>query len=190
MYSASIDPYCYPGTKILENLADIKKPKQLRQFELLMTSQRFLEPQPSGRLGVKHYCSIHHHLFQDVYAWAGKPRSVRISKGKSVFCYPEHISAEMTRVFAELRGKLYLNHLLRAEFANQAAHFLSELNAIHPFRDGNGRTQLAFMAMLGARAGHPLNLSKLHKTKFLKAVIASFSGQERSLVKEILILVT
>lgn len=85
MYGASIDPYCYPGTKILENLADIKKPKQLRQFELLMTSQRFLEPQPSGRLGVKHYCSIHHHLFQDVYAWAGKPRSVRISKEKCFF---------------------------------------------------------------------------------------------------------
>jgi cell filamentation protein len=189
MYNASVDPHCYLGTTILKNLANIQKPKELRQFELLMTSQRFLEPQPNGRLSASHYYAIHHHLFQDVYTWAGKPRSVRISKGKSVFCYPEHIASEMKRVFTELRLQNYLRNLSSGEFAKHAAHFLAELNAIHAFRDGNGRAQLAFMTMVATRADHSLNLSKLHKTRFLKAVIASFSGKEYLLATEFLTLI-
>jgi fido (protein-threonine AMPylation protein) len=66
-----------------------------------------------------------------------------------------------------------------------AAHFLAELNAIHSFRDGNGRTQLAFLAEVAARAGHPLNLDRLDPEAFLQAMVASFQGEERLLAAQL-----
>jgi cell filamentation protein len=78
-----------------------------------------------------------------------------------------------------------LRGLPRDEFAVQAAHFLAELNAIHPFRDGNGRAQLAFMTMLADHAGCPFDLIKIQPVKFLAAMIASFFGKEEMLEAEI-----
>src|SRR3954454_14526001 len=73
-----------------------------------------------------------------------------------MFCYPEHIPAEMRRVFGWLGDQGFSPGRDAAAFAEGAAHFLAELNAIHPFRDGNDRTQLAFMAELAASTGHPI----------------------------------
>lgn len=185
MYDAVNDPYCYTGTKILKNRAGIKLPKKLREFELAMTTQRFDEPLPAGRFSVSHYCAIHRHLFQDVYSWAGKFRNVRISRRESAFCYPENIAKEMHSLFADLGKRNLLRELSQKEFAVQAAHFLAELNAIHAFRDGNGRAQLAFVIMLADRAGHPVNLTKLRPVKFLKAMMASFFGNEKLLASEL-----
>ena len=70
-------------------------------------------------------------------------------------------------------------------FAGKAVEFLAYLNAIHPFREGNGRTQLTFMAMLAAYAGHPLDLSLLEPAGFLQAMIASFFGDEGPLREQI-----
>ncbi len=109
---------------------------------------------PPGQLSVTHYKRLHYHLFQDVYSWAGKFRTVRISKKDSMFCYPENISGEMNILFDKLRQEKHLKSLELKIFAHKAAHFLAELNAIHPFREGNGRTQLAFLTILASQAGH------------------------------------
>ena len=71
------------------------------------------------------------------------------------------------------------------EFITAAADFLAELNAIHPFRDGNGRAQLSFLYLLAARAGHALELDKIERETFLPAMIASFSGDTRALKEEL-----
>ena len=126
MYDAVNDPYCYSGTKVLKNWANIRRARELRQFELVMTTQRFDEPLPGGRFSVSYYCAVHHHLFQDVYSWAGKFRSVRISRRGSAFCYPENIAREMRRLFADLGKRRFLRGLSQKEFAIQAAHFLAE----------------------------------------------------------------
>ena len=94
--------------------------------------------------------------FQDVYTWAGNIRTVRIGKDGRMFCYPEHIRSQMRTLFGRLRRGRYLRDLTPDEFVLKATTFLATLNAIHPFRDGNGRTQLAFMALLAACAGHSL----------------------------------
>jgi len=73
--------------------------------------QRAEEPYPVGRLSVSPFKPIHRHLFQDVYAWAGRFRTVRINKGGSMFCYPEHIGAEMHRLFDQLKHDHYLTGL-------------------------------------------------------------------------------
>jgi cell filamentation protein len=181
MYQAEPDPYCYPNTSVLKNKPGLTSPMDLEEFETAMTFARSEEPLPSGRLSASHYRAIHRHLFQDVYTWAGKARTVRLAKGDSTFCYPENIATEMTRVFAWLKQHDFLKARTRALFASGAAHFLAELNAIHPFREGNGRTQLTFLALLADRAGHPLDLDKLDPDATLGAMIASFNANEAPL---------
>ena len=96
----------------------------------------------------------------------------------------------MRRLFASLRGHGFLCGLSAEDFATGAAHFLAELNAIHPFREGNGRSQMTFMLLLGQAAGHPLALAKLRPGRFLAAMIRSFEGDEGPLVQEFETLVT
>ena len=185
MYDAVIDSYCYEGTTVLKNIPDIRNQPALDAFEAAMTAQRSDEPLLQGDLDVAQYYSIHHHLFQDVYEWAGEIRTVRISKGGSAFCYPEYIEQEIQTLFDDLKIRTYLQGLSADEFAMRAAHFLSTLNAIHPFREGNGRAQTSFLLLLADQAGHPLNLDKLVPERFMEAMIVSFEKDEGPLELEI-----
>jgi cell filamentation protein len=184
-YDAGSDPYCYAGTSVLKNILGIRDQAALEQFEAAIVRQRALEPLPRGNLSVSHYRSIHRHLFQDVYPWAGRFRTVRTHKEGSTFCYPEHIARQMKDLFGRLRAADYLSALSADEFAREAAHFLATLNAIHPFREGNGRTQNVFTALLAARATHGLDLSRLDETAFRLAMIESFRGSEEALAGQI-----
>jgi len=160
----------------------------LDEFELAMFLTRADEAYPAGMLDRVHYLALHHHLFQDVYDWAGTIRRIRIGKGGNWFCYPEYIDREMTRVFAALKDA---GHFLGAnpkDFADKAAHFMAELNAIHPFREGNGRTQLTFLSMLAENAGLAFHDDLLDQDRVIGAMIDSFAGNERplaSLIAEI-----
>ena len=185
MYDAVADPYCYPDTTVLKNIPGLRMQAALDAFETASTTQRADEPLPSGRLSVTHYRALHHHLFQDIYAWAGKFRTVRISKDGSAFCYPENIQREMSALFDDLKKQRYFRDLTAEEFAKKATAFLATLNAIHPFREGNGRTQTAFLALLADQAGHPINLQRLEPGVFLKAMIVSFHGNEKPLLRQI-----
>lgn len=185
MYDAVTDSYCYEGITVLKNIPNIHDQAALDAFEAATTTQRSDEPLPSGELDAAHYCAIHRHLFQDVYEWAGALRTVRISKGGSAFCYPEYIAQEMQTLFDELKSQNYLNGLSADEFATRAAHFLSTLNAVHPFREGNGRAQTSFLLLLADHAGYPLNLDKLVPERFMDAMIASFEKDEELLTSEI-----
>ena len=186
MYDAVEDFYCYTGTSVLQNLLDIRDQATLDEFEAECTAQRSDEPLPRGRLSVTHYQAIHRHLFQDVYVWAGKTRSVRISKDGSAFCYPENISREMKNLFDDLKRRNYLRRLVQEDFVVRAANFLATLNAIHPFREGNGRAQTSFLVLLADRAGHPFDLDKLNPERFLAAMVASFHSNEQPLIEELI----
>jgi cell filamentation protein len=185
MYDSVEDPYCYPGTTVLKNRRGLRTQEALDQFELAMTAQRSTEPLPAGKLTEQHYQRVHRHLFRDVYKWAGQYREVRISKGDSPFCYPEYIADEMKKLFGKLRGDKYLRGLSADEFARKAASFLAGLNAIHPFRDGNGRSQIAFVGLLAKQTGHELRLERIMPEDFLAAMIRSFQGDEELLVAQL-----
>jgi len=185
MYDAAPDPYCYAGTMVLKNIPGFRDEALLSAFETVSTTQRADEPLPHGRLSVSHYCAIHHHLFQDVYRWAGRFRTVRLSKLDSMFCYPENIRTAMRRLFLDLRRQRHLINLSTKIFAATGGHFLAELNAIHPFREGNGRCQMTFMTLLAQRAGHPFDLDRLDPERFIAAMIRSFAGSETRLADEL-----
>jgi cell filamentation protein len=185
VYDAGPDPHCYPGTAVLRNKLDLTDQAALDAFEADAVTQRGAEPLPAGRFTPAHFRAVHRHLFQDIYRWAGRYRTVRISKGGSAFCYPEHIRTQLRMLFAWLHDRDRFANLGAYDFAGQGAHFLSELNAIHAFREGNGRTQMAFFAMLADRAGHPLDLERLQPEPFLAAMIAAFKADERDLAAQI-----
>jgi cell filamentation protein len=174
------DPYCYPGTDILINRAELRDHATLQAFEVEMVTQRLQEPLPDGRFGVRHYCAF--------IATCSKtstygPESFEPfgAKQGSAFCYPEHIDREMRRLFSELARQRHLHGLAPAAFAARAAHLLAELNAIHPFREGNGRAQMSFLVALASRAGHSLDEGRLEPTEMLRVMVRSFDGDEHSL---------
>ncbi|MFM9853959.1 MAG: Fic/DOC family protein [Sphingomonadaceae bacterium] len=143
------------------------------------------ETLPSGKFNPAHYRAVHRHLFQDVYEWAGEYRTIRIAKGNAMFCFPEHIAEQMELLFFSLRGGPFAGGGARENFITAAAAFLADLNAIHPFREGNGRTQLTFLFLLGVRAEIALDMTKIRPVEMLSAMIASFNGTSAALEDEI-----
>ncbi len=154
MYDAIDDPYTYENSTVLVNKLGLRDQSALDDFEAEISNARADEPLPEGELDFAHYCAVRKHLFQDVrYDWAGIPRTVRISKQGNPFCFPEHVDAQASQLFSELKAAKFLEELPPAEFSTKAAHFLAELNAIHAFREGNGRTQLTFFCPVGGSRG-------------------------------------
>jgi cell filamentation protein len=184
-YDAFDDPYAYPGTSVLKNRLELQDPGLLEAFEVEIFALRSQEPLPTGEFDPAHYRKVHHHLFQDVYEWAGQYRTVGTSKGGNAFCYPEHIPQQMENLFQTIRGGAAFFGKSNQEFAREAARFLGELNAIHPFREGNGRSQLAFMGLIASAAGHPLKFERLDKSTFLPAMIESYFRKYRALNGEL-----
>jgi cell filamentation protein len=181
-YDATEDPLCYIDTHVLQNKAGLRDQDELDQFEQLMFLSRSEEALPDGTLNYDHYKRIHLHFFQDVYNWAGKTREIRTAKGGNWFCYPEHIDAEMRKIFAQLADEGHLASLSdSAHFADRAAHFIAEINAIHPFREGNGRCQLTLLDLLLSHAGLEMSEAYIDPPAFMQAMIASFHGDNEPL---------
>jgi cell filamentation protein len=181
MYDAVADDYCCPGTTFLKNKLNLTDAAELAAFEAEVSDARADEEAPAGDLDYVHFKAIHHHLFQDVYDWAGEARTVPMSKDNSMFCFPENIDTEATKLFAKLKTDKFMQGLAPKDFAKRAAHFLAESNAIYAFREGNGRAQLSFFLLLAEQAGHPLDFDNFDPDAFLEAMIVSFGGNEAPL---------
>lgn len=151
------------------------------QYEAVSVELSLSETLPEGRLDAAHYRALHRHLFQDVYRWAGDYRAVRIHKGDSTFCYPDHIPSQMDGLFARLADADHLRDRSRSGFASAVATFMGNLNAIHPFREGNGRTMNVFVALLSMQAGHQIDVRRIQRDAYLAAIIQSFAGDEAAL---------
>jgi cell filamentation protein len=155
------DPYLYPGANVLKNLRGLTDPGPLARFEARQTHRRIAElidtPVPGfvpGSFDLGRLKAIHRYIFQDVYEWAGQFRTVNISKGGHLFGLAAFLEPALQQTVDKLAAENYLVNLDTALFAGRAAWFLGELNAAHPFREGNGRTQREFIRELGLKAGH------------------------------------
>ena len=173
------DVYCIPGTAVLKNKAGITDQDQLDEYEGDFTAIRLLELTQNpveGSFDLAHLCKIHQYLFQDVYEWAGEVRSVDIIRGESRFCNVRHIQSYSNTVFSAIAAEKYLVNLEPKVFANRLAHYLSEINAIHPFREGNGRVQRLFISQLAEHAGYSLDYSALDQAELYLVMQESFLG--------------
>jgi len=150
------DPYV-DANGVLFNKLGISSSAALRRAEadLSLAAMLRLSVQPlPGAYDLDHLRSFHRQLFGAVYTWAGRLRTVDIARGpQDVFCRWPFIEPYATAVFADLAAEGRLTGLTRAAFVARLAHYYGEINAVHPFREGNGRTQRAFLGQLAREAG-------------------------------------
>jgi len=187
------DVYCIPGTAVLKNKAGITDQDQLDEYEGDFTAIRLLELTQypvEGSFDLAHLCKIHQYLFQDVYDWAGEVRTVDFIRGESRFCNVRHIQSYSNTVFGALAAEKYLVNLEPKVFAHRLAHYLSEINAIHPFREGNGRVQRLFISQLAEHANYSLDYSALDQAEVYPVMQESFLGNEQPLSELIFQIIT
>lgn len=164
--------YCYPPDySVLKNLLDIRDPVELDTYERKVVTQRSIEPIPTGDFDLEHLQAIHKHLFQDVYAWAGETRKVEISKGSSQFQFRQYIDTGMADVHSRLKSYNYLRNTSPDQFADNASRIIGDINYVHPFRDGNGRTQSIYLRDLANQADHKIDLTRLERGSWIAASI-------------------
>ena len=134
--------------------------------------------------------ALHKHLFQDIFEWAGRTRDepVRLSDGTTAqmpvmykpgskpFLMGPFIKPELTALFTGLKAGKYLKGLDRDAFANKAADVFTRLNTIHPFREGNGRTQRTLICDIAIAAGHKLDFSVVSSERNIDVSIRSGDG--------------
>ena len=168
------DPYLYPGSSVLINKFGLKSHDALQEVEGFIFGLKSLEPLPAGNFDYDHLKNIHHHFFNGVYEWAGQERTVDIAKGNSFFGNKQYISKELNKLFAKLKADQYLCALAQSKFCNKLSYYFNEINAAHPFREGNGRTQRAFCDALANQAGYTLDWTTVNKDEYIKASIAGF----------------
>lgn len=179
-YEALNDPYVDPETGVLLNLLNIKDAATLEEAETDYAAIRTYEMRRDGLAGdfdLAHLQAIHKYLFQDVYEWAGEIRRINIAKDKSKFANFDFIEGQAEELFTKLRNESYLQGANSADFSDRAAYYLSEVNAIHPFREGNGRVQREFINLLAAPLGLLVNWENAPPEKLLESTKSSFFGR-------------
>lgn len=135
----SLQDGCYPGTAVLTNLLDIHNQADLDAVEgtIVPAKAALWEEKPlTESFDFAHYCAIHRFLFEDLYEWAGKPRTVDISKKGTQFCPAAQIESTASAIFARLEKQRFLVGLDRAHFISAIVDFYERTNELHPFREG------------------------------------------------------
>lgn len=175
-YEERTSKYCYPNSNILINQLNIKNAKDLQYYEAKITAAKSLGLRLQGITGnfnKEHFLSIHRYLFEDIYPFAGILREENIAKDEFRFAMWEYIEPELERLLNQLQKENYLQNLSKIELAKRLAYYLSELNVLHPFREGNGRTNREFIRQLALKNGYILNLKKVPPKQILQASIES-----------------
>lgn len=176
MYEAQNSIYCYEGTHTLVNKLNIKDSKKLDEYEASIVSLKLMALAKKGITGnfdIQHFVSIHKFLFEDIYYFAGLFRSENIAKDYFQFASWEYIEDELKRLLNELKKENFLANLSKEDFSKRLAYYWSELNVLHPFREGNGRTTREFLRQLALKNNYILNLHKISSAELLDASIKS-----------------
>jgi cell filamentation protein len=159
VYAVAGSIYCYADTNVLKNRLGIRNQEQLKQIEADITAIRqndLLTHPITGRFTPSHLCRIHRYLFSDVYSFAGHYRKEDIMKGTTRFLTHGEISGKLSALLAKLKQESYLQGLSRTQVVQRSAYYFAELNYIHPFREGNGRSTREFMRQLYAQCGYEI----------------------------------
>lgn len=166
------DPYLIPGSTCLKNLLGITETRLLLEAEAEISAAALAELIASPvepTFDLNHLCRIHASLFGDVYPWAGKIRKTEISKGDKLFLPYALIESMSNEVFADLRQEDCLQNLDMLQFATRAGYYLGKINMIHPFREGNGRTQRVLLDQLAELSGFAFEWSGVSGEKMAQA---------------------
>jgi cell filamentation protein len=167
--------YCYPNSTVLKNILDITDQNILDGAEVDFTQYRLaLYEYPAiNKFSLATWKNIHFYLFQDIYSWAGELRTVKISKGSTNFTMPAQIDFWGKSLFKKLEEEKFLCGLCREEFIKRLAYYFGELNILHPFREGNGRSQRLLFELIALNSGYALSWQNVNLEEWIRANIAA-----------------
>lgn len=168
--------YCYPNSNVLINKLNIKTHDELVVAEREITSLKIAmaKSQPiEGNFDLEYLKKIHKFIFEDIYTWAGCLRHVNISKGNQ-FCLSDNLEMYGNSIFDKLKADNYLVDY-QGSVPHKLAYYLSEINVLHPFREGNGRTQRLFIEYLAKNAGYSVDFSNISAKEMIIASAESFA---------------
>ena len=170
-------PKQYPNTNVFINKLKLTETKRLASaeadFSLLRTEQYRSNPPPAS-FDLEHLRGIHRQLFSDLYEWAGELRGYNIRKGICEFTPHEDIQRYADKIYRELEGEDYLTGLRMPEMTQRLAYYYDMTNRLHPFPEGNGRTQRLFIEHLAAAAGFNVDWSSTHAWQIVEVAVQSF----------------
>lgn len=176
MYEARNSIYCYPNTNILKNRLNIQDPIVLNDYEKRIVSLKLIALHKKGITGsfdISHFVSIHKFLFEDIYPFAGQFRSENIAKDNFSFAEFQYIPSELDRLFTQLKDSNFLKDFDKEKLSNALAYYWAELNVLHPFREGNGRTTREFLRQLSLKNGYEFDIHNVSSKDLLNASIRS-----------------
>ena len=176
--------YCYKNSDVLINKINITDDDDLYEAErglvAIRTAQLNEEP-IKGNFDFNHLKSIHKFLFQDIYSWAGNIRTCNIAK-QDLFCLCQHIDSYANDIFSKLKEEKYFVIYGYEDKLNKLVQFFADINALHPFREGNGRTQREFIEELAKINGINLDLTKVSEEDMIIASHDSINGHYEKLL--------
>ncbi|MBE6904404.1 MAG: cell filamentation protein Fic [Ruminococcaceae bacterium] len=179
VYTTTQSIYCYPDTNVLKNKLNIRDNKLLKTAEeeiTLIKQMELLKNPIKGNFSKSHLMNIHKFIFEDIYLFAGKIRQEQISKADTMFYPPNLINRELDKVFLKIKEQNMLNEKEEEKIFDNLAYVMAELNIIHPFREGNGRTIREFIRLLAKRLNYDLNWGNVDKEDLLEASITSIDN--------------
>lgn len=169
----------YPGTNVLVNLYGIMDSRELMRAEIRFSSRgmaRVLMAGPDKKKKVPDLVTIHRKLFGELYPWAGQYRDIQTWKGGTRFTAPDKISDSLDELYEFIWGLDGFKGLEPKDAADILADILVDLNGIHPFREGNGRTQRLFLMLLAEGYGYRLDLTRISENDMRNASMAAARG--------------
>lgn len=184
-YGAQDDPYSQ-ANGVLTNKLGITNTQDLNEIEADLASlaiQELLEGKPPSEYSVANLRSIHQEIFQDIYPWAGEFRQVDIAKGSTHFVRHQDIARLLDALFEDCKAKGYFSKLSAEAFARESAKFLVQLNLIHPFREGNGRTQRLLLSQMAWNAGYQIEWSGISDSAMRQACTDGAEGKADTMSK-------
>jgi len=169
--AAAFSGVYYPGSETLVNKLGIREERQLSVAERQFTDRRMSQGLPANAQALTYegFKAIHHHLFQDLYDWAGQERAYTTGRGPAPFAPPEQITPWMEKQMESLSAQNFLRGLEPARFCAQAAELVNEINAAHPFIEGNGRVQRIWLRQVAQQAGYKLEFAEQDKSLWYEA---------------------
>lgn len=176
LYEARNSIYCYKDSDVLVNKFDIHDNKKLEEIERKIVLAKLYELRQNRQIenfDITHFVGIHKFLFEDIYPFAGLFRNENIAKGNFSFAEWEYIEDQLKKLLDQLKEENYLQNLDRDTFIKRLSYYMAELNVLHPFREGNGRTIREFIRQLAYRNGYVLNLKNINPKEMLHACIRS-----------------
>ena len=188
----SLKDDCYPGTTVLINKLDIRNDKLLAEAEQTITAINYAQIENEFEfveVDFEYYKNIHKRLFYDIYEWAGMVRSVNLSKKGTAFCEYKEINELAEKRFDRLKRDNFLVDLDFETFVDEFTDLYVDLNYLHPFREGNGRTHRLFLTLLVRNAGYSIDFSRCDLDMLMIATIKSAQGDVgllRTIISELI----